>query len=187
ISQPGISGATKAKLPAVSSQPCEASTRRPPGSPHTCAARLRPGNWNRRSLGTGSAEPLLSPALVLVEWGAAEALRDELLQSLLLLVQARARHQQHAIARRQTRDDFAEFQVGETGLHRNGNRLSALLQHDPVVAAEQVARVFRNRFRGCGPTRAAAEHEPAAAGEAARRTTAAESAATAAAASLAAT
>src|SRR6185503_14176237 len=105
-----------------------------------------------------------SAALVLIERRAAEALRDELLQPLLLLVQARARHQQHAVARCQARDDFAVFEIGKAGLHSDGNRLIALLHHDPVVAAEEIARVLRSCLRGRGAA-GTAENEYAAAGK----------------------
>src|SRR5690606_5811412 len=107
-----------------------------------------------------------------------EALLDEVLQARLLLVQARARQQQHAIAGLQAFDHFAVLEVGEPGLHGHRDDLVTTQRDDPVVAAELIVRDGRGARRG-GPAiteirRAAPKAAGRTAGEAARRPAAVE-------------
>src|SRR5690606_23579624 len=97
--QPGSRGARRSKLPALSSQPWSASTGASSSPPHAWAARISPGSGKRRSSGMQSEARTSPPLLLLLEGsGRREPLGDELLELLLLLVEARARQQQHAVA-----------------------------------------------------------------------------------------
>src|SRR5690606_34648176 len=144
---PRSNGARRSKLPALSSQPCSASTGSPSSRPHSRPASVRPRRAKRRSSGiTGSSESRTSPAaaLLLERPGAREALGDELLQTLLLLEQARARQQQHPVAGLEPGHDLAVLEIGQPrhDLDRHGTIVSQ--RNDPVLAAELIsARIGR--------------------------------------------
>src|SRR5690606_35863671 len=130
ISQPGNLGASRSKLPALSSQPCEASTGRPPASPYTCAASVSPCRRPRRATPPGQtlaheAGHALRLLLLLERRARTEALVDELLQALLLLVEARARQQENLVARLEARDHLAVLEVRETRPDGHGHGLVA--------------------------------------------------------------
>src|SRR5262245_60921046 len=129
-----------------------ASTR----AARTCARAAR------RSAEQEAGLVLLLLVVLLERRGRAEALSDELLQALLLLVQARARQQQHAIAGLEPRDDLAVLEVREARLDRDRHRLIAAHRHDPVVAAEQIIGISSRRPRA-GLLRRAADEEATAA------------------------
>src|SRR5690606_1792516 len=132
-------GASRSKLLALSSQPWSASTGTPSPPPHSRAARVRPGSWKRRSSGIRS-ETRTSPTLLLLlkRSGGREPLGDEALELFLLLIEARARQEQHAVARLETGDDLAVLEVGDPGLDLHGNRSVVAQRDDPVLAAEHV-------------------------------------------------
>src|SRR5690606_11324062 len=164
-SQPVRRGASKVNVPALSSQPCRASTRRSPLCPHTSAASLRPPAV-RKCVSVGTTASADAHRLrLLLERRAAEPLRDELLHALLLLVEARARQQQHPLAGRQACDDLAVREVGQTRLDSDRHGLITAQRNDPIVAAEQILRrtppvrpVPRAAPRTVAESRAAAKH-----------------------------
>src|SRR5690606_10523234 len=75
-------------------------------------------------------------AALLLERSRPEALADELLQPLLLLEQARARQEQHAIAGGEPGDDLAVLEIGDArhDLDRDGPIVAQ--RDDPVLASE---------------------------------------------------